>query len=969
MKNAKEAFHEQVAENLIAQLKQGTAPWQKPWQPGDPVTALPHNTTSGNRYRGINALQLMSQPFADTRWMTYKQASALGAQVKKGEKSTQIQYWKFNEERIKKDDNGKALLNSAGQPIKELVKLERPRAFYANVFNAEQIDGLPPLNIKAPDWNPLERAEQILQTSHAVIQHGELDRAFYRPTTDRIHLPHKNQFSTPDGYYSVALHELGHWTGHESRLNRDLSNPFGSEAYAKEELRAEIASMLLGHELGIGHDPGQHAAYVDHWIKALQEDPKEIFRAAADAEKIQDYVLSLSQQQAVKEQEEIKVNQIRQQSVTYSTRLSPDVATVATGNINMFAALMERLHRREQDAIYLISDARKFYQSGSIDNLAFEATALKQLGFSIPADWNGVTVLIGKVTVIDDDSDAILPAKKMGMEPQFWGVYALKENGASQLLKDFNVKQQAEDLVDLMDLINAASDKNEYEKSVKLASIHLNRVRKNPSSTEKDISVAMEQRKLAESLASTNVQSNVVRIAGTEENHADIISANMMANQDQPSARKYLAVPYKEKDLAKAAGANWDNKAKAWYVGQNADIRALQRWFPENVAKPQTPAMRPEVEFAEFLRTHGCVVDGNHPVMDGQKQRIKLNDDKTTAKTGFYVAHTDGHPAGYFMNNRSGEEHYWKAKGYSLTDDQKADLSAQAAIIKQNRMAAQHMRQKEVADAIKVLLAMAPVASSEHPYLQSKNARPDGLKRVPDDAAGLPNNSIIKIGKNRREAKQLREDNPESIVLTAGDLLLPMQDIHNDIWSVQTIQPNGTKYFATGSKKEGNFYVVNGANNIGALETIPAIVIAEGYATADTLSQALGQPVVAAFDSGNLSKVATELHDKYPGKPIIVAGDDDHVQEAKKSKNPGKEKAQEAAALVDGVAVLPIFAPGEKVTLGLSDFNDLGNRSKLGCSAVKRQVQPLIDKAIVEAKRQQIQDQIKTKKIKRVVSI
>ena len=110
MKNSKKAFHEQVAENLIEQLKQGTAPWQKPWQPGDPITGLPHNATSGNRYRGINTLQLMSQPYTDTRWMTYKQATALGAQVNKGEKGTLIQYWKFNDERIKKEDQGMVLV-------------------------------------------------------------------------------------------------------------------------------------------------------------------------------------------------------------------------------------------------------------------------------------------------------------------------------------------------------------------------------------------------------------------------------------------------------------------------------------------------------------------------------------------------------------------------------------------------------------------------------------------------------------------------------------------------------------------------------------------------------------------------------------------------------------------------------------------------------------------------------------------
>src|SRR5690606_8030435 len=246
MDKSRKSYHEQVAESLIAQLKQGTAPWQKPWQPGDPLLSFPHNPTTQKRYRGINALYLMSQDYADPRWLTYKQAAGLGAQVRKGEKSTWIQYWKFTDERIKQDDNGKLVFDGNGKPLKEIVKLERPRVFYASVFNAEQIDNLPELVIAPPTWDPIERAEQILQLSSAAIEHGEYDRAFYRPHTDRIHLPHRHQFETPDRYYATALHELGHWTGHESRLNRDLAHPFGSEGYAKEELRAEIASMLLG---------------------------------------------------------------------------------------------------------------------------------------------------------------------------------------------------------------------------------------------------------------------------------------------------------------------------------------------------------------------------------------------------------------------------------------------------------------------------------------------------------------------------------------------------------------------------------------------------------------------------------------------------------------------------------------------------------------------------------------------------
>ena len=99
-----------------------------------------------------------------------------------------------------------------------------------------------------------------MQASGAQIRHHAGDGAYYAPAIDAIHMPNRERFHDAAGYYATALHELGHWTGHETRLARDLSNPFGSEGYAREELRAEIASMILGDELGIGHDPGQHAA-------------------------------------------------------------------------------------------------------------------------------------------------------------------------------------------------------------------------------------------------------------------------------------------------------------------------------------------------------------------------------------------------------------------------------------------------------------------------------------------------------------------------------------------------------------------------------------------------------------------------------------------------------------------------------------------------------------------------------------
>ncbi|MER0170193.1 MAG: DUF1738 domain-containing protein [Nitrosomonas sp.] len=940
MKEAKKAFHEQVAENLIEQLKKGVAPWQKPWEPGDLLAALPVNPTTGKRYRGINSLNLMSRAYTDPRWLTYKQAAALNAQVRKGEKSTLVQYWKFTEEHIKKDDSGNPVLNSEGHPIKEQVRLERPRVFYAAVFNAEQVDNLPELIVKAPDWDPLERAEHILQASHAVIRHGEADRAFYRPSTDSIHLPHKHQFPTPDRYYATALHELGHWTGHELRLNRDLAHPFGSEGYAKEELRAEIASMLLSGELGIGHDPGQHVAYVNSWINALQEDPTEIFRAAADAEKIQDYVLALSQRQEIAQkfdtEEAIKMDQIKQNTTSYLLNLSPDLATIASYNIKRFNDLTQAMSKKDQGAIILVADALKFLRNGGIDNLEFEEVSSDKLGFRIPANWNGQIQVQGNVIQTDENGiESIVSADSINGEPQFWGVTMQRDDQTFQWVKDCESKQEAQDLTDLLALIDVAAEQNEHEKASKLAHILENSIPNDALSAE-------------EAALDAKVEQNVQ----IHQNQQAQQTNSRASQQNDGNARQYLFVPYRDKDLAKAAGARWDKKARAWYVGPKADIQTLQRWLPENVSRQQEPAIDPHIEFADLLRAQGCLVDGNHPVMDGSKHRIKVIGDKSGEKSGFYVAHLDGHPAGYFKNNRTGIETRWKAKGYSLTDEQKAELVTQAAIKQQSRKAEQQALQIKVADALQELLAIAPAAGSDHPYLLDKHARPGNLRIVPHNTDDLPNDSIIKIGQNWQEVKALREEYPDSIVLTAGDLLLSAQDIHEQIWSVQTIQAGGAKLFAAGSRKENNFHIVgnNGQGMEAAINKVPVIVIAEGYATADTLSQALDYPVIAAFDSGNLSKVAQDLHEKYPQKPIIIAGDDDHHLESTLGKNPGKEKALEAASLVDGVAVFPVFASGEQVSKRLNDFNDLANKSSLGIDAVKRQVGSVVKKVSQQSK-------------------
>lgn len=304
-------YVDQVATAIIKQLKEGTAPWQKPWEPGERF--MPYNPTTGNEYRGMNAVWLMSQSqtrgFTDARWMTYRQSQEQDAQVRKGEKGTPIQFWKWQGLEPVKDANGKSVLDQDGQPVRQMVRYERPRVMGAVVFNADQIDGLPPTPARPvrPEWERHAQAEMILANSRVPMRHIAGDRAFYRLAEDTITMPERSQFPTGDCYYATALHELGHATGHPSRLARDLAHPFGSEGYAREELRAEIGSLMLGEQLGIGHDPSQHVAYVASWIKALEEDPREVFRAAADAEKIVKLVRSyeLGQEQATDQTQDV----------------------------------------------------------------------------------------------------------------------------------------------------------------------------------------------------------------------------------------------------------------------------------------------------------------------------------------------------------------------------------------------------------------------------------------------------------------------------------------------------------------------------------------------------------------------------------------------------------------------------------------------------------------------------------------
>ena len=195
-----------------------------------------------------------------------------------------VEYWQWEKE--EKTPEGKTIR----------VKLDSPSVFYAHVFNVCQMEGVPERESPVLRWPADVMAERILSQSGARIFHDQRDRAFYSPSTDEIHLPPRFAFADAANYYATGIHELCHWSGNSTRLNRDLTNTFGTAEYSREELRVELASYFISSTLGIPHDPSQSASYISSWIDALRKDHNELFRAAKDADHICDYVLQFAQE-------------------------------------------------------------------------------------------------------------------------------------------------------------------------------------------------------------------------------------------------------------------------------------------------------------------------------------------------------------------------------------------------------------------------------------------------------------------------------------------------------------------------------------------------------------------------------------------------------------------------------------------------------------------------------------------------
>jgi phage/plasmid primase-like uncharacterized protein len=629
----------------------------------------------------------------------------------------------------------------------------------------------------------------------------------------------------------VALHEVAHSTGHESRLNRDISNPFGSEAYAREELVAEIASYMICGEIGIPHDGRQNAAYVNSWIKQLENHPMEILRAAREADSAMQHVLSRererNQELGLPDPEDLTA---REQAEEFK-KMTPETRD-------------NRLSREEdkRDRVYI--------------NVPYpEKNEAKAKGARFDAD-----------------------------EKSWYIPKSLDIGTAGQLAVKWPRHDPAK--------ARAEAEARRAERGAgppERTYINVPRAEKDQA---KELGARWDGKAGSWFVpAGVNPEPLAARWPprAPEPKHAG------------PEEKILLEVPYSQKELAKKAGAVWSKQDNSWIAGPKANMEKLALWLPgQENGIGDGPRATPKEEFAAVLKHMGAKLEGEHPIFDSKPHRIPALDDKKNDASIFYVAHPDGHPAGYAKNNRTKDEATWRAKGYILEPEKKEELIKTAETRQKTR--AENQARDHAMAAAKLEAQMKNLAVPAEPtaYMEAKG---------------------IKLHDN--------------VFISGKTTCIPIHDAEGKLKSMQYIQPDGQKRFAKGTEKTGCFHAIGGMEGI---RDGRAVIVAEGYATGASIHEATGEAVAVAFDAGNLKSAALALKSAFPDKPIVIAGDDDAHLEAEGKENVGRIKALEAARAVGGKAVFPKFLPGElEKNAKLTDFNDMA-KGKLGPEGIRKRI-------------------------------
>lgn len=378
---------QKLVDRILERLKEGEIPWRSPWQH---VNSVPYNGTTNTKYKGFNQISLMMESFSkgyqDPRWCTFKQAKEKGWKVKKGSQGVSLYYPLLYNHELKRFLTAK---DFEGLDDKEIDKLKaastlRDKSF--TVFNAEQLVGIEKLPKAELIGVPFESllAKQVIrdleENMDLVIEHEEQDRAYYNKVEDRIMMPHQKQFLSEQGYYATLFHEISHATGHELRLNRDLSGGFGSPEYAQEELVAEFSSMFLSQKLGLPQEQQEidnGSAYIASWMQVLTNNPEVLALSINKANQAYNYVydkgniksleavLEKVHDDAKKTVKDIRHNYDKNDKVDVEVLkrdvLITDYAQLELG-LNLTPNGKNRVSTQEHDSLVIYTDKNDFFR-------------------------------------------------------------------------------------------------------------------------------------------------------------------------------------------------------------------------------------------------------------------------------------------------------------------------------------------------------------------------------------------------------------------------------------------------------------------------------------------------------------------------------------------------------------------------------------------------------------------------------
>ncbi len=663
----KDLFHVALSKQIAKQIMRGTASFLTAHE--NERVDLPYNPVTGKNYTAANNMVLSAKGYTDNRWLTYDQAAEQGYQVKKGEKATEIAFYHYIDYKTKE-------------------KLDKPKIQTVKLFNAEQLTGIEKMPGKASNKEEaLAKVQSIFENSQVKIVNNQKNKDFYLSRDDTIYMRSKDAYKDELAYSSAVLHQFCRWAAcGEKRLNYGTV-PFGTEAFARQKLRAEIATYMLCKEIGLPFEP-EGEQFAVQWSQIIEKSPFEILNAAKDAEKIKGFIMEFDK--TLEKAQELEQGQ----------EIEPAENTLAEAK--------EQARRTEH-----VQTAEQSEQ---------EETQAEQ---APKKEWKEMI----KLSVSYDDKDE---AKKLGAKwsgkQETW--YVLEGTDLQPFYKWLPKEKKVELIMASRDYLDVPREEKDEAKALGAKWDKYQKAWYVEKGT--DLEPFAKWNKL--DLTVRNVSKTAEQtpkeqaVSQTAEPKQEQTEKEVSAEQNPAQDKTFIAVPYDERKDAKALGAKWDKDNKSWYVEKGADLNKFKDWLvDENTVVPaKQESISPEIEFAQHCRANGLDVDT--PIMDGQIHRVPLIG-KPGGKDGAYCGYLDGVPSGWSQNYVTGEKSKFVSSGVQLTEEEKAKQRAEHARKLQEREAKRQRDYDVAANNAKRVLNNSFEADKGHAYLQEKGIKPYTAKQ------------------------------------------------------------------------------------------------------------------------------------------------------------------------------------------------------------------------------------------------